>query len=86
MVVFRHIGKGIFRGKATGANPTDRGKLGTKRHSLVDRRDIPLSTVVTGANNHDMKSAFPTIDSIVADRPKRIKQNICMDKDMIFQR
>ncbi len=31
-----------------------------------------------------MKSAFPTIDNIVADRPKSIKQNICMDKGYDF--
>jgi len=31
-----------------------------------------------------MKSAFPTIDGIVIDRPKRIKQNICMDKGYDF--
>ena len=32
-----------------------------------------------------MKSAFPTIDSIVVvDRPKTIKQNICMDKGYDF--
>ncbi len=46
---------------------------------LVDRRGVPLSSVITGANKHDMKSAFPTIDSIVVDRPK-IKQNICMNR------
>ena len=27
----------------TGQNPTDRGKLGTKRHVLTDQRGIPLS-------------------------------------------
>ncbi len=31
-----------------------------------------------------MKSALPTIDSIVIDRPKEIKQNICMDKGYDF--
>ena len=31
-----------------------------------------------------MKSAFPTIDSKVVDRPKTIKQNICMDKGYDF--
>ena len=45
----------------------------------VDRRGVSLS-VITEANKHDMKSAFPTIDSIVIDRPKRVEQNICMDK------
>ena len=49
---------------------------------LVDRRGVPLS-IITEANKHDMKSAFPTIDSIVVDRPK-VKQNICMDKGYDF--
>ncbi len=44
---------------------------------FLHRRGIPLSSVITGANKHDMKSAFPTIDSIVVDMPK-VKQNICM--------
>ena len=64
-----------------GPNPTDRSKLGTMGHTLVDRRGIPLSSVITEENKHDMKSAFLTIDSIVIDRPKRIEQNICMDKE-----
>ena len=34
----------------TGPNPTDRGKLGTKRHVLTDEQGIPLSVVVTAAN------------------------------------
>jgi hypothetical protein len=29
----------------TGPNPTDRGKLGTKRHILTDQDGIPLSVV-----------------------------------------
>ena len=44
---------------------------------------LPLSSVITEANKHDMKSAFPTMDSIVVDRPK-VKQNICMDKGYDF--
>ena len=31
----------------TGHNPTDRSKLGTKRHILTDKEGIPLSTVIT---------------------------------------
>ncbi len=50
--------KGTFRGEMTGPNPTDRGKLGTKRHVLPDGQGIPLSVVVTTANTHDMKAAY----------------------------
>ena len=30
-------------GKKTGPNPTDRGKLGTKRYILTDQRGTPIS-------------------------------------------
>ena len=36
--------------QGVGANPTDRGKNGSKRHLLVDGRGVPLGLVVTGAN------------------------------------
>ena len=35
-------------------NPTDRSKLGTKRHILTDKDGIPLSTIITSANTHMM--------------------------------
>ncbi len=41
------------RGPATGPNPTDRGKAGTKRHLVLDRRGTPLGVVLSGANRHD---------------------------------
>jgi putative transposase len=53
----------------TGPNPTDRGKLGTKRHLLTDGQRIPLSAVVTAANTHDMKAAIHTRDNIVTKKP-----------------
>jgi hypothetical protein len=42
------------RGDLTGPNPTDRGKLGTKRHVLTDQYGIPLSVllITTTANTH----------------------------------
>ena len=54
------IGKGTLREEMTGPNPTDRGKLGTKRHHvLTDGQGIPLSVVViTAANTHDMKASY----------------------------
>lgn len=41
-------------GQETGPNPTDRGKLGSKRHVVVDARGIPLLILVSGANRHDI--------------------------------
>jgi putative transposase len=45
--------KAPFGGAATGANPTDRGKRGTKRSLLTDGEGIPLPIVAAGANRHD---------------------------------
>jgi putative transposase len=72
----------------TGHNPADRSKLGTKRHILTDKDNIPLSTILTSANFHDVTFATNTIDSIVIKRPsskskcskQMKKQNLCLDK------
>ena len=34
----------------TGNNPTDRSKLGIKRHILTDKKGIPLSAVISSAS------------------------------------
>jgi len=70
-------------GEWAGTNPTDRGKLGTKGHTLVDGRRVPLSSIVTEANKYDMKLAFPTIGSIIVEGPK-VEQHICMDERYDF--
>ena len=59
----------------TGHNPTDRSKLGTKRHILTDKDGIPLSTVITSANTHDVTVAIDTVDSIVIKRPSSSSSN-----------
>lgn len=79
--------QGASRGAKTGPNPTDRGKLGTKRHILTDQRGTPLSAVITGANTHDMKAAMDTLDGIVVQRPSPRpyhRQNLCLDKGYDF--
>ena len=52
--------------KKTGANPTeDKGKSGTKRHLVLDRRGIPLSAVMlTAANVRDSMVFEELLDSI----------------------
>lgn len=70
-------------GDLTGPNPTDRAKSGTKRHTLTDRKGIPLSVVISAANRHDMKMLKPTLDNIVVRRPNPTParpQNLCLDK------
>ena len=52
----------------TGHNPTDRSKLGTKRHILTDKKGIPLSAIITSANTHDVTVAIDTVDSMVLKR------------------
>ena len=52
----------------TAHNPTDKGKLGTKRHIVTDKNGIPLSAVITSANIHDVTVAIDTVDSIIIKR------------------
>jgi putative transposase len=67
---------------ASGRNPTDRGKQGSKLHLLVDEQGAPLALHVTGANEHDKWSADDLIISIVVDRPdpEAVAQHFCADK------
>ncbi len=51
-------------GDKTGPNPTDRGRLGTKRYLITDRGGIPLAFLLTGANTHDSKPFEDLLDSI----------------------
>jgi transposase len=73
----------------TGNNPTDRGKLGTKRHILTDNNGIPLSAFISSASTHDIKAVTEVVDNAVIKRPtptihaaknKAIKQHLCLDK------
>jgi putative transposase len=77
--------KSPLGGAMTGHNPTDRSKLGTKRHILTDKDGIPLSAILTSANTHDVTVAIDTVDNIVLKRSSyklnhRKKQNLCVDK------
>lgn len=51
-------------GAATGPNPTDRGKPGTKHHVITDRRGTPLAVRMTGANRHDSTMFEAMVDAI----------------------
>jgi len=74
----------------TGSNPTDRSKLGTKRHILTDKNGIPLSVVISSANSHDIKLVTDVMDNVVVKRSspstkcnssrKRKLQHLCLDK------
>jgi len=69
-------------GDCVGKNPTDRGKLGTKRHLHVDQRGIPLGVSLSGASDHDKTQLQTVLDARVLDRPspKTHRQHLCLDK------
>jgi transposase len=70
-------------GGDTGPDPTNRRQLGSKRHTLSDRRGAPLSLVLSAANRTDMKLAEATLDGIIVPRPKPTParpQHLCRDK------
>ncbi len=58
-------------GKKTGPNPTDRRKLGSKHHLIVDAKGIPLAVILTGANRHDVTQLDALVDAIPNIRGKR---------------
>jgi transposase len=75
----------------TGNSPTDRSKLGTKRHILTDKNGIPLSVVITPASVHDIKAVTNVIDNsvikqpFVSNKPKegmrqRKYHHLCLDR------
>ena len=66
--------------EATGSNPTDRGKSGTKRHLLTDQKGIPLSVVISGANRHDMKKLDDLLEATLLYPPLDVKQHLCLDR------
>jgi putative transposase len=75
--------KAPLGGERTGRNPTDRGKLGTKRSLLVEAQGIPVGRAVEGANRHDKKVAEATLESIPVERPEPTEANpqgMCLDK------
>ena len=71
--------KAPLGGEATGPNPTDRGKSGTKRHLQTEGHGLPVGLVVTGANRNDMTQVEAVLDS----RPVvsfTSEQHLCADK------
>ena len=77
-----------------GNNPTDRSKLGTKRHILTDKKGIPLSAVITSASTHDIKAVTDVLENTSLNRPseststkknkrrphRQQRQHLCLDR------
>jgi hypothetical protein len=51
-------------GEKVGKNPTDRGKPGSKRHLVCDRKGVLLAVVLSAANVHDSKVFEDVVDAI----------------------
>ena len=58
--------KAPYLGEGTGANPTDRAKLGWKWSVASERHGIPVGWAIDGANRNDVAMLEPTIDAIDA--------------------
>jgi hypothetical protein len=58
----------LLRSEATGKDPTNRGKLGAKRHIVVDRNGLPHGVAISGSNVHESKMREGTVDAIRALR------------------
>jgi putative transposase len=73
--------------QATGANPTDRGKSGCKRHLLTDGKGIPIAVVLSGANRHDMKKLAALLDAKVIPAPPRMQgqSHLCLDRGYDYE-
>ncbi len=76
------MNKAPLGGEDTGANPTDRGKKGTKRSVLTEGKGIPLALVITGANRHDTTVFEQTLDAkmLACPEEEKIQENLCGDK------
>lgn len=76
------MGKSRFDGDKRGPNPTDRAKMGTKKHLLVEQHGGPLGVVIDGANVNDHKLLEATIEGVVIERPDptEVSQHLCLDK------
>ena len=79
------LGRGAS-GEATGKNPTDRAKMGTKRSMLTDGAGIPLAVAVEGANRHDSRLLVATLEGLMVARPAGEEdpkgcpeQHLCLD-------
>jgi putative transposase len=68
---------------ATGKNPTDRAKSGTKRSMLTDGAGMPLSVAIEGTNRHDAKLLVATLEGLMVARcawkKEDEQQHMCLD-------
>lgn len=63
-VVDASFARALGGGEDTGPNPTDRRKLGSKHHVLVEGHGIPLAAEVTAANVNEISQLVPLVDAV----------------------
>jgi hypothetical protein len=74
--------KRLWRKRQWDATQLIGGKKGSKRHLLVDGRGVPLSVVVTGANEHDVTQLDQVPQAIMVKRKtpsQRRSKHLCAD-------
>lgn len=75
--------KAPLGGELTWKNPTNRGKLRTKRSLMVDAAGVPIGLIVDGANAHHVKLLKETIDDSVERvswMNEESHEHLCLDK------
>jgi transposase len=84
------VGTSAKRGDQTGPNPTDKGKAGSKHHLITDAGGVPLASILTGANAHDVTQLKDLVEAIPAiqgkrgrprRRPKRVQADRAYDSE-----
>lgn len=77
--------QGPLWGGATGRNPTDRGKCGTKQSLLTEADGGPLAILVAPANRNDHLLLRETLEAVVIERPAG-EQHLCLDAGYDYAR
>ena len=67
-------------GERAGRSPVDRGKLGTKRSTVVDAVGIPLGVLGAPANCHDSPLLAPTLDLLEVLGPLPADVTVHLDR------
>ncbi len=79
--------KAPYGGQATGPNPTDRAKRGTKRSLCTDANGVPIGLAIEAANRHDYLLLEATLETVPwpawTDQTRR---GLCLDKGYDYQR
>jgi transposase len=87
----QHQRAGQAWGELIGANPTDRGKPGSKYHLIVDGAGLPLAALVSAANTHDSRLLVALVDRVGpvrgrVGRPRQRPVRLYADKAYDFGR